>query len=190
MAICQHADQKTSIDLRDTASQMSKTISITRPNLAHIGHTQKKKTKKTKNKTKQKHEHERCLFTTPAAPAAKAMGAVTALSPEAHMTGMETARAMEKAAARVGVACQTTHQTSPHHPHDRIAIRSAFIKREAHATSLRRKKNVAFFLVESGETMGWNRKQNDVCGKHCECYPFSLQSLQGHQRSSYPHHHT
>lgn len=42
--------------------------------------------------------------TTPAAPAVIAIGAVTALSPDEHMTGILTARDMEYAAARVGVA--------------------------------------------------------------------------------------
>jgi predicted porin len=44
--------------------------------------------------------------TTPAAPAVTAIGAVTELSPEEHMTGMLTAREMEYAAASVGVAYQ------------------------------------------------------------------------------------
>lgn len=43
---------------------------------------------------------------TPAAPAVTAIGAVTELSPEEHITGMLTAREMEYAAASVGVACQ------------------------------------------------------------------------------------
>lgn len=42
--------------------------------------------------------------TTPAAPAVKAIGAVTALSPDEHITGILTAREMEYAAASVGVA--------------------------------------------------------------------------------------
>ena len=37
---------------------------------------------------------------TPLAPAASANGAVTSLSPEAHMTGIDTAREMAKAAIR------------------------------------------------------------------------------------------
>lgn len=44
-------------------------------------------------------------LTTPAAPAPHAMGAVTALIPEAHMTGMLTALEMAYAAANVGEAC-------------------------------------------------------------------------------------
>lgn len=44
------------------------------------------------------------LLTTPAAPAVMAMGAVTALSPDEHMTGILTARDIEYAAANVGVA--------------------------------------------------------------------------------------
>ena len=44
------------------------------------------------------------LHTTPAAPAVMAIGAVTALSPDEHMTGNLTAREMEYAAASVGVA--------------------------------------------------------------------------------------
>lgn len=43
-------------------------------------------------------------LTTPAAPAVMAIGAVTALRPDEHMTGILTAREMEYAAARVGVA--------------------------------------------------------------------------------------
>ena len=42
--------------------------------------------------------------TTPAAPAVMAIGAVTALSPDEHMTGILTAREIEYADARVGVA--------------------------------------------------------------------------------------
>ena len=38
---------------------------------------------------------------TPLAPAARARGAVTSLSPEAHMTGMETAREIANAVADV-----------------------------------------------------------------------------------------
>lgn len=45
------------------------------------------------------------ILTTPAAPAAKARGAVTSLSPDAHITGIFTAFDMEYAAARVGTAC-------------------------------------------------------------------------------------
>jgi hypothetical protein len=37
---------------------------------------------------------------TPLAPAARAKGAVTSLSPEAHITGIDTAREMAKAAMR------------------------------------------------------------------------------------------
>lgn len=48
--------------------------------------------------------------TTPAAPAVTAIGAVTELSPEEHITGMLTAREMEYAAASVGVACQFSSQ--------------------------------------------------------------------------------
>jgi hypothetical protein len=44
--------------------------------------------------------------TTPAAPAVTAIGAVTELNPDEHITGMLTAREMEYAAASVGVACQ------------------------------------------------------------------------------------
>ena len=44
------------------------------------------------------------VHTTPAAPADTAIGAVTALNPEEHITGILTARAIEYAAARVGVA--------------------------------------------------------------------------------------
>ena len=46
----------------------------------------------------------RVLHTTPAAPAVMAIGAVTALSPEEHMTGILTACEIEYAAASVGVA--------------------------------------------------------------------------------------
>lgn len=44
------------------------------------------------------------MHTTPAAPAVIAIGAVTALSPDEHMTGILTARDIEYAAAKVGVA--------------------------------------------------------------------------------------
>ena len=44
------------------------------------------------------------LRTTPAAPAVMAIGAVTALSPDEHMTGILTAREMEYVAASVSVA--------------------------------------------------------------------------------------
>lgn len=44
------------------------------------------------------------MHTTPAAPAVKAIGAVTALNPDEHITGILTAREMEYAAASVGVA--------------------------------------------------------------------------------------
>ena len=44
------------------------------------------------------------LHTTPAAPAAMAIGAVTALSPDEYMTGILTAREMEYVAASVSVA--------------------------------------------------------------------------------------
>ena len=44
------------------------------------------------------------MHTTPAAPAVMAIGAVTALNPEEHRTGIFTAREMEYAAAKVGVA--------------------------------------------------------------------------------------
>jgi hypothetical protein len=41
---------------------------------------------------------------TPLAPAARAKGAVTSLSPEAHITGIDTAREIAKAAIReVGI---------------------------------------------------------------------------------------
>lgn len=52
-----------------------------------------------------KKEEKKMKHTTPAAPAVKAMGAVTALSPDEHMRGMLTARDIEYAAASVGVAC-------------------------------------------------------------------------------------
>ncbi len=42
---------------------------------------------------------------TPAAPAVMAIGAVTALSPDEHITGIFTALEMEYAAAKLGVAC-------------------------------------------------------------------------------------
>lgn len=45
------------------------------------------------------------VLTTPEAPAAIAIGAVTELNPEADMTGIRTAREIEYAAARDGVAC-------------------------------------------------------------------------------------
>lgn len=45
------------------------------------------------------------LHTTPAAPALIAIGAVTALSPDEHKTGILTALEIEYAAASVGVAC-------------------------------------------------------------------------------------
>jgi len=44
------------------------------------------------------------VLTTPAAPAVMAMGAVTALKPEEHRTGILTAREIAYAAANVGVA--------------------------------------------------------------------------------------
>lgn len=44
------------------------------------------------------------ILTTPEAPAVIAIGAVTALSPDEHMTGILTARDIEYAAAKVGVA--------------------------------------------------------------------------------------
>lgn len=44
------------------------------------------------------------IHTTPEAPAVIAIGAVTALSPDEHMTGILTARDIEYAAAKVGVA--------------------------------------------------------------------------------------
>ena len=44
------------------------------------------------------------LHTTPAAPAVMTIGAVTALSPDEHMTRILTAREMEYAVASVGVA--------------------------------------------------------------------------------------
>lgn len=44
------------------------------------------------------------LHTTPAAPAVMAIGAVTALSPDEHITGILTALEIEYAAAKVGVA--------------------------------------------------------------------------------------
>ena len=50
------------------------------------------------------HEVQIQIHTTPAAPAVTAIGAVTELSPDAHITGMLTAREMEQAAANVGVA--------------------------------------------------------------------------------------
>jgi len=46
------------------------------------------------------------VHTTPAAPAVTAIGAVTELNPDEHITGMLTALEMEYAAASVGVACQ------------------------------------------------------------------------------------
>lgn len=51
----------------------------------------------------------RMKHTTPAAPAVIAIGAVTALSPDEHMTGIFTAPDMEYAAARVGVAYNNNH---------------------------------------------------------------------------------
>lgn len=47
-------------------------------------------------------------LTTPAAPAVIAIGAVTALKPEEHITGIVTAREIEYAAANVGAACKYT----------------------------------------------------------------------------------
>ena len=44
------------------------------------------------------------LHTTPATPAMMAIGAVTTLSPDEHMTGILTVREMEYAVASVGVA--------------------------------------------------------------------------------------
>lgn len=44
------------------------------------------------------------VHTTPAAPAVMAIGAVTALKPDEHITGILTAREIEYAAARVGLA--------------------------------------------------------------------------------------
>lgn len=44
------------------------------------------------------------MHTTPAAPAEMAIGAVTALNPDEHRIGIFTARDMEYAAAKVGVA--------------------------------------------------------------------------------------
>lgn len=44
--------------------------------------------------------------TTPAAPAVIAIGAVTALNPDEHMTGILTALEIEYAAASVGAACK------------------------------------------------------------------------------------
>lgn len=44
------------------------------------------------------------LHTTPAAPAVMAIGAVTALNPDEHITGIVTALEIEYAAASVGVA--------------------------------------------------------------------------------------
>ena len=44
-------------------------------------------------------------LTTPAAPAVMAIGTVTELNPEEHITGIVTAREIEYAAANVGVAC-------------------------------------------------------------------------------------
>ena len=49
------------------------------------------------------------VHTTPAAPAVTAIGAVTELNPDEHITGMLTAREMEYAAASVGVACNYKH---------------------------------------------------------------------------------
>lgn len=49
------------------------------------------------------------LHTTPAAPAAMAIGAVTELSPDEHMTGIFTAREIEYAAANVGEAYKYQH---------------------------------------------------------------------------------
>lgn len=54
---------------------------------------------------KGKHSRIGWELTTPAAPAVIAIGAVTALSPDEHMTGILTAREIEYAAASVGVAC-------------------------------------------------------------------------------------
>lgn len=44
------------------------------------------------------------MSTTPEAPAVMAIGAVTELRPDEHMTGIRTARDIEYAAASVGVA--------------------------------------------------------------------------------------
>lgn len=49
------------------------------------------------------------MHTTPAAPAVTAIGAVTELNPDEHITGILTAREMEYAAASVGVACNYKH---------------------------------------------------------------------------------
>lgn len=48
--------------------------------------------------------------TTPAAPAVMAIGAVTALNPDEHMTGILTALEIEYAAASVGAACNYQNQ--------------------------------------------------------------------------------
>lgn len=53
------------------------------------------------------------VSTTPEAPAAIAMGAVTELSPEEDITGIRTAREIEYAAARDGVAY--THSSNTFH---------------------------------------------------------------------------
>lgn len=47
------------------------------------------------------------IHTTPEAPAAIAIGAVTELNPDEHITGILTAREIEYAAASVGVAWST-----------------------------------------------------------------------------------
>lgn len=52
---------------------------------------------KERNESKDRH-------TTPAAPAVMAMGAVTALRPDEHITGILTALEIEYAEANVGVA--------------------------------------------------------------------------------------
>lgn len=50
------------------------------------------------------HKNSFRLHTTPAAPAVRAIGAVTALSPDEHMTGILTALEIEYADASVGAA--------------------------------------------------------------------------------------
>lgn len=52
--------------------------------------------------------------TTPAAPAVMAIGAVTALSPDEHITGILTAREIEYAAASVGAAYINQHKKIIH----------------------------------------------------------------------------
>lgn len=65
-------------------------------NLLHI-----KKIEGLQNFLKRKWKH---ALTTPEAPAVMAIGAVTALNPDAHITGIFTAREIVYAAASVGFA--------------------------------------------------------------------------------------